>query len=78
MFGHEWPSLARTLTRLQHKSHASVICSAHVCLDAHNGMEVVVLRGSAAQVQAIASALITATGVKHGKQVRTSGGADLP
>ncbi|MCC6729773.1 MAG: nickel-responsive transcriptional regulator NikR [Chthonomonadales bacterium] len=78
VFGHGRPGLARMLTRLQHEHHASVLCSTHIHLDAHNCMEVVVLRGSAARVQAIASALISARGVKHGKLVCTSAGGSLP
>jgi CopG family nickel-responsive transcriptional regulator len=49
-----------------------------VHLDAHNCMEVVVMRGTSVEVQAVASALIAAKGVKHGKLVCTSVGEHLP
>jgi CopG family nickel-responsive transcriptional regulator len=78
VYNHEKPELMQELTRLQHAYHGAIVCSTHVHLDAHNCMEVVVLRGRAAEVHAIASALIAAKGVKHGKLVCTSVCADLP
>jgi CopG family nickel-responsive transcriptional regulator len=40
-------------------------------------MEVLVVRGSAAEVQAIADKLISTRGVKHGKLVCTTTGKSL-
>lgn len=78
IYNHEKPDIQRILTRLQHAYHREIVCTTHVHLDEHNCMEVVVLRGKSADVKAIASSLIAAKGVKHGKLVGTSVGADLP
>jgi CopG family nickel-responsive transcriptional regulator len=43
-------------------------------MDAHNCLEVIVVRGSADDVKVIADRLISTTGVKHGKLVCTSTG----
>lgn len=78
IYNHEKPDIQRVLTSMQHAYHREIVCTTHVHLDAHNCMEVVVLRGKSADVRTIASSLIAAKGVKHGKLVGTSVGADLP
>lgn len=78
IYDHEKPELAQVLTSLQHQFVHVIVCTTHVHLDAHNCMEVVVLRGGSADVRKIASALISARGVKHGQLVCTTTGATLP
>jgi CopG family nickel-responsive transcriptional regulator len=78
IYNHEKPDIQKALTQMQHAFHRTIVCTTHVHLDAHNCMEVVVLRGASADVKAIASALIAAKGVKHGKLVCTSVGRNLP
>ncbi len=77
VYNHEARELARRLTRLQHHATDVVICTTHVHLDEHNCMEVVIVRGSAEEVQAIANQLISMKGVKHGKLVCTTIGKSL-
>jgi CopG family nickel-responsive transcriptional regulator len=69
--------IARVLTHLQHQYPDAIVCTTHVHLDEHNCMEVLVVRGSAAEVQAIADKLISTRGVKHGKLVCTTTGRSL-
>jgi len=52
----------------------AIVCTTHVHMDEHNCMEVLVVRGAAAEVQAIADKLISTRGVKHGKLVCTTTG----
>lgn len=78
VYDHHRPDLAKVLTRLQHHYLSEIICTTHVHLDERNCMEVIVLRGAASDVREIASALIAARGVKHGKLACTSTGAALP
>lgn len=77
VYDHEMRELSRMLTHLQHHHLESIICTTHVHLDEHHCMEVVVLRGSAQQVQVIADKLISTRGVKHGKLVCTTTGKSL-
>jgi CopG family nickel-responsive transcriptional regulator len=77
VYDHERRELTRTLTELQHHVQGAVICSTHVHLDEHNCLEVIVLRGRAAQVRTIADRLISTKGVKHGRIICTTTGANL-
>lgn len=77
VYDHAMRELARMLAHLQHHHLESIICTTHVHLDEHHCMEVVVLRGSAQQVRAIADKLISTRGVKHGKLVCTTTGRSL-
>ncbi len=77
VYDHAMRELARMLAHLQHHHLESIICTTHVHLDEHHCMEVVVLRGSAQQVRAIADKLISTRGVKHGKLVCTTTGKSL-
>lgn len=77
VYNHEARELWRKMTRLQHQAVDAVICTTHVHLDEHHCMEVIVVRGSAAEVRAIADRLISMKGVKHGKLVCTTTGRSL-
>lgn len=78
IYDHEKPELSQVLTSMQHEYVHVIVCTTHVHLDAHNCMEVIVLRGAVAEVQKIASSLISARGVKHGRLVCTTTGTELP
>ncbi len=77
VYGHATRELTQALTELQHHYHAEICCSTHVHLDEHNCLEVIVVKGLARQVQAIADRLISTRGVKHGKLVCTTTGRAL-
>lgn len=77
VYDHETRELARMLTHLQHHQLDSIVSTTHVHLDEHYCMEVVVVRGSAEEVRAIADRLISTRGVKHGKLVCTTTGKSL-
>ncbi len=77
VYNHEARELWRKMTQLQHQAVDAVICTTHVHLDEHHCMEVIVVRGSAAEVRAISDRLISMKGVKHGKLVCTTTGRSL-
>lgn len=77
VYNHEARELSRKITQLQHRAMDTVVCTTHVHLDEHNCMEVVVVRGSAEEVRAIADQLISMKGIKHGKLVCTTTGKSL-
>jgi len=67
LYDHHAHGLAETLADLQHDHHASVVCTTHVHVDAHNCLDVINVKGPSAHVRRIADALIAAKGVKHGQ-----------
>jgi CopG family transcriptional regulator, nickel-responsive regulator len=77
IYNHHVRDLADKLTEHQHSHFDKIIASQHVHLDAHNCLEVLVVRGAAPTIKQIADELISVKGVKHGKLVITSTGKDL-
>ena len=72
VYNHHVRDLADKLTEHQHHHHHQIISALHVHLDAHNCLEVLVLRGSSAEINRIADELLGFMGVKHGKLFLTS------
>ena len=77
VYDHHTRDLADKLTEHQHSHHEAIVSTLHIHLDAHNCLEVVVLRGKAAEIKRLADGLIGTKGVKHGKFVATTTGDDL-
>lgn len=77
VYNHEVRELSDKLTDLQHGHFAAIVSALHVHLDAHNCLEVLVVKGKSAEIRAIADAVIGAKGVKHGKLTMTTTGKDL-
>ncbi len=77
VFDHHASDLSERLDSLQHAHHDKIVSSMHIHLDAHNCLEVLVVRGTSAQVRAIADGLLGTKGVKHGKLVLTTTGQHL-
>ncbi|HEY5516812.1 MAG TPA: nickel-responsive transcriptional regulator NikR [Coriobacteriia bacterium] len=77
VFDHHASDLSDKLDSLQHAHHERIVSSMHVHLDAHNCLEVIVVRGTSGQVRAIAEGLLGTKGVKHGKLVSTTTGRHL-
>jgi len=74
VYSHDKRELTDTLTELQHHYFSSIISSMHIHLDEHNCLEVIVVKGKAKDIKAIADRLIGTKGVKHGKlSVATTG-----
>ena len=77
VYDHHTRDLSDKLTEHQHVHHDAIVSALHVHLDAHHCLEVVVVRGAAAQVKRLADELIGTKGVKHGKLVLTTAGAEM-
>ena len=77
VYEHERMEAGHRLTHAQHENLHLVVSTLHVHLDRQNCLEVLVLRGAARQVKALADRLISAKGVKHGELVMTTTGARL-
>lgn len=77
VYDHHKNDMARRLTQMQHDEHDIIIATLHVHLDHHNCLEVLILKGEAARVRALADKLISCKGVKHGTFSGTTTGQDL-
>ena len=77
VYNHHTRELDHALTDLQHESFHQIISTLHVHLDAHNCLEVLVVRGKSRLIKKIADRLIGTKGVKHGKLTMTTTGKEL-
>lgn len=77
VYNHETRELADKLTDLQHDHYDRIVSTLHVHLDAHHCLEVLVVRGKAAELKKIADKLIGTRGVKHGTFSATTEGKAL-
>jgi CopG family transcriptional regulator, nickel-responsive regulator len=77
VYNHHTRDLSEKLTEHQHSHHDAIISTLHVHLDAHNCLEVVVVKGKAEEVKRMADELIGTKGVKHGKLVTSTTGEHL-
>lgn len=77
VYNHDTRELADRLTDLQHRYFDSIVSTVHVHLDEHHCLEVLVVRGKAADLKAIADRLIGTRGVKHGTFSATAEGKAL-
>jgi CopG family transcriptional regulator, nickel-responsive regulator len=77
VYNHEQSDLAQKLTEIQHRQHDLIVSAVHVHLDAHNCLEVLILRGSSGDVKKAGDLLIATKGVKHGKITMTTTGSEL-
>lgn len=72
IYDHHSRLLPDKLMELQHKYHEVIISTIHSHLDRDMCLEVVVVRGPLAKVQALGNRLIGLKGVQHGKLVMSS------
>ena len=77
VYQHDNQRLANQLLEEQHGQHDRVLASLHVHLDRANCLEVIVVRGPANDVAALADHLISLRGVKHGRLVTSTVGTDM-
>ena len=72
IYDHHAGRVAEQLTGLQHHHLESVVTTTHVHLDARRCLEVILLRGTARTVRALADGLIGLKGVETGRLVMAS------
>ena len=77
VYNHEQSDLAQKLTSIQHQKHDLIISALHIHLDAHNCLEVLVMKGASDHVRKAGEELISTRGVKHGKVTMTTTGQDI-
>jgi CopG family nickel-responsive transcriptional regulator len=77
VYDHHVHELQDTLTDLQHDLHEAIISTIHVHLDAHNCLEVLIVKSKSGDIKAAADRLIGTKGVKHGRLIMTTTGKEL-
>lgn len=77
VFDHHIKGLSHLLLEQQHEYHDLILTSTHVHLDHHNCLEVLIVKGKAAEAKKVAEKLISIKGVKHGKLTIASTGRGL-
>ena len=77
VYNHHLREMTERLTELQHNYHDQIISVLHVHMDAHNCLEVLVVKGKGTDIQTINGRLSSTKGVKHCKLVITTTGEHL-
>lgn len=72
VYDHHARNLQAKLTDIQHDSEGLIVSVMHVHLSHHDCLEVLVVRGAAHKVRALADQLAAVRGVKHGKLTITT------
>lgn len=74
VYDHHKRNLNAKLTAIQHSTRVLIVSTLHVHLDHDHCLEVLVLRGKARQVRALADRLIGVKGIWHGQLTLSSPG----
>ncbi|MFH7319641.1 nickel-responsive transcriptional regulator NikR [Desulfurivibrio sp. D14AmB] len=77
VYDHHQFQIQERITEIQHDHHQLVTSATHVHMDHHNCLEVLIVRGRASMVQALAEKLIALRGVKDGHLATSSTGKSL-
>jgi len=67
VYDHHSTKLMEKLTDLQHSCLLQIVCSMHIHLDAHDCMEIIVIRGAVGQINKVAENILSKKGVKLGR-----------
>ena len=74
IYDHHKRDLLHTLAHIQHDYQNTIISSQHIHLDHENCLEIIAVKGKAAEVIALAYALRSVKGVRHGDLSMTTTG----
>ena len=77
LYNHHVPGLSERLTDLQHHHHERVLATTHVHLDHETCAEMIMVRGRAGQIRAVADLLRQQKGVLHAALSMSSTGKRL-
>jgi CopG family nickel-responsive transcriptional regulator len=77
VYDHHRKDLMGRITDIQHEYNHLIICAQHIHLDYDHCLEIIAVRGPAADVERLADSLRSIKGVKHGTVSMSSTGQDL-
>jgi CopG family nickel-responsive transcriptional regulator len=78
IYDHHQRELLDKITDIQHDHQTMIISTQHVHLDHHHCLEIVAVKGRAAQAQQLADKLKAVKGIKHAALTFSSTGKELP
>ena len=77
VYDHHTRTLSDKITEMQHEYGDLIVSALHVHLDHHNCLEIIVLRGIAENVQALADNLAAIRGIKHAQLTLATEGKSI-
>ena len=77
VYDHHVRGLSELLLELQHRYHHLIVSTMHVHLAHDHCLEVLLIKGPAAETREVAGRLLGVKGVKHGKLTVTTTGREL-
>lgn len=77
IYNHHHGEISERLNHVQHDYFANIVSTTHIHLDAHNCLEVLILRGKAGLLKSLSDMILSIKNVKHGKFVIASTETDL-
>lgn len=77
VYDHHARGLDEKLTTLQHDHHEVILATTHVHLDPQHCVEVILVRGRASRIRAVADSLQKQKGVLHGGLCMSATGREL-
>ena len=77
VYNHHQPQLQEKITEIQHDYYTLITSTAHVHMDHHNCLEVIIVKGKASRIREMAEKVIAMRGVKNGNLTMTSTGHHL-
>jgi CopG family transcriptional regulator, nickel-responsive regulator len=77
VYDHHARELGERMAALQHDHHSLVVSVLHVHISHDDCLELIALRGRAAEVRTLADALLSLKGVKHGRLFLTLPAGDI-
>jgi len=72
VYNHHHGDISDKLNHVQHDYFHNIVSTTHIHLDAHNCLEVLILKGKAGALKAIADMILAIKNVRHGKFVISS------
>ena len=72
VYNHHHGDISDKLNHVQHDYFKNIVSTTHIHLDAHNCLEVLILKGKAGALKSIADMILAIKNVRHGKFVISS------
>ncbi|MGB8951614.1 MAG: nickel-responsive transcriptional regulator NikR [Candidatus Aminicenantales bacterium] len=72
VYNHHSRNLVNKILDIQHDSHAIIISTQHIHLDPSHCLEIIVVKGKAADAQRLADSLQAVKGVQHATIIKSS------
>ncbi len=72
IYDHHQRELQQKMTDIQHDSSVDILCTTHVHIDHHNCLETIMIRGTPAKIESVASEIGGLKGINFSKLTKTT------